>query len=82
MSRANPYSVEPYFYIASPKGLEEEAKEALAKALDDAINSEALTEIIGNIMQTVPNNLGPAGTEAKLMGGLEDVTGLINAAKQ
>lgn len=77
-----PYSVEPYFYIAAPKGLDPEAKAALAKALDDAINSEGLQELIGNIMQTTPNNLGPEGTEAKLVNGLADVSTLIEAGKE
>jgi tripartite-type tricarboxylate transporter receptor subunit TctC len=76
------YSSEPYFYIAAPKGLDAETNEALAKALDDAINSASLQELIGNLMQTTPNNLGPDGTEEKLVSGLDDVIKLINAAKQ
>ncbi|MQY43979.1 hypothetical protein GG681_15135 [Epibacterium sp. SM1969] len=77
-----PYSVEPYFYIAAPKGLDPEAKKALAEALDAAINSPALEELIGNIMQTTPINLGPDETEGKLVNGLNDVTTLIEAAQQ
>jgi tripartite-type tricarboxylate transporter receptor subunit TctC len=77
-----PYSVEPYFYLAAPKGLTPEAKAALAKALDDAINSDPLQEMIGNIMQTTPNNLGPDGTEGKLVNGLADVVKLMDAAAQ
>lgn len=33
--------LEPYFYIAAPKGLAKDAKAALAKALDEAINSDS-----------------------------------------
>ncbi|WP_120631511.1 tripartite tricarboxylate transporter substrate binding protein [Ruegeria sp. EL01] len=76
-----PYSVEPYFYIAAPDGLDDEAKAALAKALDDAINSASMTELIGNIMQTTPNNLGPDGTEAKLVNGLSDISALLAASE-
>ena len=77
-----PYSVEPYFFIAAPKGLDPEVKETLAGALDAAVNSEALAELIGNLMQTTPNNLGPDGTEDKLINGLADLNALMEAAKQ
>ncbi len=75
-----PYSAEPYFYFAAPKGLEPEAREALAAALDAAITSEALTQLVGNVMQTTPTNLGAEGTEAKLVNGLTEITSLIEAA--
>ena len=75
-----PYSAEPYFYLAAPKGLEPEAREALSNALDNAINSEALTTLIGNVMQTTPTNLGPDGTEDKLVNGLADITALLKAS--
>ncbi len=76
-----PFSVEPYFYLAAPAGLDAEAKDALAKAIDDAIQSEALDQLIGNVMQTEASNLGPDGTEAKLNAGLDDAFALIEAAK-
>lgn len=75
-----PYSVEPYFYVAAPDGLDAEVKAGLAKALDDAINSASMTELIGNIMQTTPNNLGPDGTESKLVNGLSDISELLAAS--
>ncbi|NSY40384.1 tripartite tricarboxylate transporter substrate binding protein [Leisingera sp. ANG59] len=75
-----PYSAEPYFYIAAPKGLDPEARDALASALDAAITSDALTELVGNVMQTTPTNLGADGTEAKLVNGLSEITSLIEAA--
>lgn len=75
-----PYSVEPYFYLAAPKGLKPEARNALATALDKAINSDALTKLIGNVMQTSPTNLGVEGTEAKLDNGLADIIELFKAA--
>ncbi len=76
-----PYSVEPYFYIAAPDGLDPETKAALAAALDAAINSPSMTDLIGNIMKTTPTNLGPDGTEAKLVNGLASVIKLIEAGK-
>lgn len=77
-----PYSSEPYYYIAAPKGLSAEANTALATALDEAINSDSMVELIGNLMLTTPNNVGPEGTEAKLVDGLEDVIKLIEAASR
>lgn len=76
-----PYSVEPYFYLAAPKGLAPEAKKALGKALDDAINSKALSTLISNVMFTVPSNLGPDGTAEKLATGLSSVQDLVAATK-
>lgn len=76
-----PYSVEPYFYLAAPAGLDPEAKDALATAIDEAIKSDALDELIENVMQTKASNLGPEGTEAKLNSGLADAFALIEAAK-
>lgn len=75
-----PYSAEPYFYLAAPKGLDPEAREALSSALDNAINSDALTTLIGNVMQTTPTNLGPDGTKEKLVNGLADITALLKAS--
>jgi tripartite-type tricarboxylate transporter receptor subunit TctC len=75
------YSVEPYFYFAAPKGLPADAKATLAKALDDAINSDAAKEIIVNTMRTEPSNLGPDGTAEKLMSGVESTKMLIEASK-
>ncbi len=77
-----PYSVEPYFYIAAPTGLDRDSKKALTKALDKAINSKTLKELIGNVMKTTPNNLGPKGTKEKLVTGLVDVMKLQEAAKK
>ncbi len=76
-----PYSVEPYFYLAAPKGLSGEAKEALSAALDKAINSDALAELITNVMFTVPTNLGAEGTSDKLKSGLHSVEELVAATK-
>lgn len=75
------YVVEPYWYIAGPKGMPEEVKAALAKALDDAINSAQAREVIVNSFQSEPLNLGPDGARDMLVGGLDDVMGLIEKAQ-
>lgn len=72
-----PFSVEPYFYIAAPAGLDPEAKAALAAALDGAINSPKAAEVITNIMQTKPINLGPEGTTEKIAAGLTEVQDMM-----
>lgn len=76
-----PYSVEPYFYFAAPKGLPADTKKALEAALDKAIKSDALAKLITNVMFTVPANLGAAGTEEKLTSGLDAVKKLVAATK-
>ena len=75
-----PYSSEPYQYIVAPKGLAPNVHAALVKALDDAINSERVADLIGNVMQSEPLNLGPEATEAKLVNGLAEVLVLMEAA--
>lgn len=76
-----PYSFEPYFYFAAPAGLEPEAKAALSKALDDAINSEAMAKLIVDVMKTEPTNLGPEGTAKKMESGLVSISELIKAGE-
>lgn len=73
--------LEPYFYIAAPKGLPEDGKAALAKALDDAINSESVKDALHNAMQATPHNLGPEGTFTMMRQGAVDIKALVNAAK-
>lgn len=74
------HTVEPIFYIATSKGLAPEAKAALAKALDDALHSDDVIKIVNNVLNTTPVNLGPEGTTAKLVGGADEIQGLIDAA--
>lgn len=62
-----PFAVEPYFYLAAPLGLPDDVRETLATALDDAINSATVTELVTNMMQVPPSNIGPEGT-ATMMG--------------
>ncbi len=75
------YSLDPYFYIAAPKDLPADVNEALAAALDDAINSDELGQLIKNVMKTEPSNLGPQGTQDKLESSLELVSKLVAGNK-
>lgn len=73
--------LEPYFYIAAPKGLPEEVKAALAKAFDEAINSGSVKEALLNSMHATAYNLGPEGTHAMMSQGAVDIKALVTAAK-
>ena len=75
------YYVDPYFYIAAPKGLPDDAKTALAKAIDDAIHSPAALDVIKNTIQTEPKNLGPDGTMKMLVDGVNDIGVLLQATQ-
>lgn len=74
--------LEPYFYIAGPKGLPENVKAALAKALDDAVHSDKVREALANTMQVAPLNLGPEGTLEMMQDGEKVIKSLVQAAKK
>ena len=65
--------VDPIFYFAAPKGLPDGAKTALAKALDQAIGSDKVKDVVAKALSTEPNNLGPDGTKKMLVDGIEGV---------
>lgn len=69
--------VDPYFYMAAPAGLPDDAKETLASALSKAINSEAVRKAIVNAMKTDPSDLGPDGTKSMMVDGLGNVKKLF-----
>jgi len=75
-------SLEPYFYIAAPKGLPAEVKAALAKVFDDAIHSDVVKEALYNTMKVAPHNLGPDGTLKMMTDGEVEIKALVNAAKK
>ncbi|WP_136797372.1 tripartite tricarboxylate transporter substrate binding protein [Desulfosediminicola ganghwensis] len=76
------FSLEPYFYIAAPKGLPTEIKDALAKALDDAVNSDSVKEALFNTLTATARNLGPEGTLEMLQQGEIDILALVNKDKE
>ena len=73
--------LEPYFYIAAPKGLPEEVKSSLAKALDEAINSDSVKDALQNSMNAEAHNLGPEGTYEMMSQGAVDIKKLVNEAE-
>ena len=73
--------LEPYFYIAAPKGLPSEVKASLAKAFDKAIHADNVKEALNNTMKVAPHNLGPDGTFKMMSQGEIDIKALVNAGK-
>jgi tripartite-type tricarboxylate transporter receptor subunit TctC len=65
--------VDPWFYIAAPAGLPEDAKTAISKAISDALAADATKEAIMNTMHTEPSMAGPEDTKMMLKAGLENV---------
>lgn len=65
--------VDPWFYIAAPAGVPDEAKAALSGAISAALSSDAAKEAIMNAMHTEPSMAGPDETRAMLDAGLTNV---------
>lgn len=76
-----PFAVEPYFYIAAPAGLTEDTRAALTKAIDDAISSETVTELVTNMMQVPPSNIGPDATTQMMIDGLASMQKLFELTR-
>lgn len=76
------FSLEPYFYIAAPKGLPADVKEALAKAIDDAVYSDSVKEALFNTLTANARNLGPEGTLEMLQQGEVEILALVNSANE
>lgn len=75
------YYIDPYYYLVAPKGLPGNIKDALAAALDKAINSEQVKKALYNTLKAKPVNLGPADTAKLFTDGAADIKALIEAAK-
>ena len=69
--------VDPWWYIAAPAGLPSDAKDALAKAFNSAINSENVSKVIQNVLKLQPNNLGPEDTKEMMVDGLGNIAVLF-----
>ena len=63
--------VDPVFFLAMTKGTDPEAVKAIAAALDEAIKSDAIAEIVLNAVKGKPINLGPEGTHKMMVDGLD-----------
>lgn len=65
--------VDPYFYIAAPAGLPEDAKAALAETIGAALGKDSTKEAIMNAFHTEPSDKGPEETRTMLDEGLVNV---------
>jgi len=74
--------LEPYYYIAGPKGIPANIKTVLDKVLDKAIHSDTVTKALFNTLVAAPLNLGPEGTFKMMSRGAADVKALVEAAKK
>jgi tripartite-type tricarboxylate transporter receptor subunit TctC len=66
-------SIDPLFYVAAPAGLDPEAKAALVEALDRAVHSDAVKDVVVNTLTSQVENFGPEGTRQFLKDGLVSV---------
>jgi len=64
---------DPWFYFAAPAGLPDEARIALAQALDKALKTDAVKEVVSNTLSAQPKNLGPEGTKQMFVQGMDGV---------
>ena len=68
-----PIYVDPVFFFAAAKGTPDDAREALTKALADALASEEVRTVVQNSLKAPILNMGPEGTEQMLRDGLDNV---------
>ncbi|MGR3913588.1 MAG: tripartite tricarboxylate transporter substrate binding protein [Gammaproteobacteria bacterium] len=75
------FAIEPYFYLAAPKGLPRKVRAALVREIGKVIGSAEVAEVIRNSMNTSIKNLGPKGTLAQMKRSLRSNDALLQAAK-
>ncbi|MGR3984169.1 MAG: tripartite tricarboxylate transporter substrate binding protein [Gammaproteobacteria bacterium] len=75
------FAIEPYFYLAAPKGLPRKARKALVREIGKVIDSDEVAAVIRNSMNTSIKNLGPKGTLAQMKRSLRSNDALLQAAK-
>jgi tripartite-type tricarboxylate transporter receptor subunit TctC len=75
------FYLDPYDYLAAPKGLPADVKATLADVFDKAIHSDKVKTAIANTLKAQSYNLGPDGTFKMLSDGVKDVKILIDAGK-
>ncbi|MGH1416434.1 MAG: tripartite tricarboxylate transporter substrate binding protein [Pelagimonas sp.] len=62
--------VDPVFFLAMRKGTDPAALKAIAAAMDEAIGSPEVAEIVANAVKGAPHNMGPEGTHQMMVDGL------------
>lgn len=70
--------VDPYFYLAMTKGTDPAAVTAIAAAIENAVASDEMKEIVANAIKGVPNNLGAEGTRQMMIDGMSNVAVLFS----
>lgn len=65
--------VDPWFYVAAPAGLSDDAHQALSDAIQSALQSDTLKTAIESTMHTEPSDNGPDETRAMMDAGLKNV---------
>lgn len=64
--------VDPIFFLAMPAGTDTNATEAIASAIDAAIDAPEFIEIVENAVKGAPVNMGVKGTRQMMIDGLEN----------
>ncbi len=64
------YYLDPYYFLAMHKDTDPAAATAISAAFSAALETPEVQEIVQNVNQTPPKNLGPDGTEQMLRDGL------------
>ena len=64
--------VDPFFYFATTAGTDPEAVSALTAALENAIASQEVAEVVRNAATSETLNLGPDGTKQMMVDGIEN----------
>lgn len=62
--------VDPVFFLATTKGTDPAAVTAIAAAIDEAVKSDEIAEIVQNAVKGAPINLGSEGTHQMMTDGL------------
>ncbi len=62
--------VDPVFFLAMTKGTDPAAVTAIAAAIDEAVKSDEIAEIVQNAVKGAPINLGAEGTHQMMTDGL------------
>lgn len=69
--------VDAVFFLAMREGSDPAAVEAIAGAIDKAVQSEMVAEIVRNAVQGPAVNLGPDGARDMMVNGLENAKRLF-----
>lgn len=65
--------VDPWYYLATTKGTDAVALNAISKAISNALKAPEMKEIARNTIKNDPLNLGPSGTRKMMVDGVSNV---------